>query len=568
MSDEFKNINDTDNEPEKGAENSMGNSRDDAYTKGESFVMRNPEETEKKAEEPRQTSQEPQEAPSEENPYYAHTYRKASEPRRESAGGFTEKSAADPEKEKAGSEKNKYSSYQFASPIPPERKEKKKKGNGSGTARKLGFAAACAAVFGLVAGVVFQGVNYVGGQLMPEETTQIAQAQLTNTDSSSTSSDSGTSGQGTVSQVAANVMPSIVAITSISVQEIPNYYGYFFGYGGEGQTQEQESSGSGIIVGQNDTELLIATNNHVVEGATSLSVCFTNQDGTAAGSSSDVTNTSSQSGDTSADLEGGTAVAAQIKGTDVDNDLAVVSVNISDIPEDVRNEITVANLGSSDDLIVGEQVVAIGNALGYGQSVTSGYVSALNKQVNSEDVNGTFIQTDAAINPGNSGGALLNMNGEVVGINSSKIASSSVEGMGFAIPISRAEPILEELMSKETREKVEDESQAAYLGITCLDVSSNTEEMYNMPVGVFVRDVEEGGPADQAGIQSGDIIQQFDGTTVQTYDNLTNQLSYYRAGEQVEVVVARAEGGQYQEQTLTVTLGARSDAQSSSQSGQ
>ena len=403
---------------------------------------------------------------------------------------------------------------------------------------------------------------------MPEETTQIAQAQLTNTDSSSTSSDSGTSGQGTVSQVAANVMPSIVAITSISVQEIPNYYGYFFGYGGEGQTQEQESSGSGIIVGQNDTELLIATNNHVVEGATSLSVCFTNQDGTAAGSSSDVTNTSSQSGDTSADLEGGTAVAAQIKGTDVDNDLAVVSVNISDIPEDVRNEITVANLGSSDDLIVGEQVVAIRNALGYGQSVTSGYVSALNKQVNSEDVNGTFIQTDAAINPGNSGGALLNMNGEVVGINSSKIASSSVEGMGFAIPISRAEPILEELMSKETREKVEDESQAAYLGITCLDVSSNTEEMYNMPVGVFVRDVEEGGPADQAGIQSGDIIQQFDGTTVQTYDNLTNQLSYYRAGEQVEVVVARAEGGQYQEQTLTVTLGARSDAQSSSQSGQ
>ena len=248
--------------------------------------------------------------------------------------------------------------------------------------------------------------------------------------------------------------------------------------------------------------------------------------------------------------------------------IPVVSVNLSDIPEDVRSQITVANLGSSDELAVGEQVVAIGNALGYGQSVTSGYVSALNKQVSSEDVNGTFIQTDAAINPGNSGGALLNMNGEVVGINSSKIASSSVEGMGFAIPISRAEPILDDLMSKETREKVEDESQAAYLGITCLNVSSNTEEMYNMPVGVFVRSVEENGPAAEAGIQEGDIIQKFDGTTVQTYDNLTNQLSYYRAGEQVEIVIARAEGGAYQEQTVTVTLGARSDAQSSTQSSQ
>ena len=421
-----------------------------------------------------------------------------------------------------------------------------------------------AAVFGLVAGVVFQGVNYVGGRLLPEETTPIAQAQLTNnTGSSSSSSDA--SSQGSVAQVAANTMSSIVAITSISMQEIPSYYGYWFG---GNQEQETESSGSGIIVGQNDTELLIATNNHVVEGANSLTVCFTNQDGTAASSANDVENTSTDSADDSTDLEGGTAVAAQVKGTDVDNDLAVVSVKLSDIPEDVRNQITVANLGSSDDLVVGEQVVAIGNALGYGQSVTSGYVSALNKQVSSEDVNGTFIQTDTAINPGNSGGALLNMKGEVVGINSSKIASDSVEGMGFAIPISRAEPILDELMSKETREKVEDESQAAYLGITCLNVSSNTEEMYNMPVGVFVRSVDENGPVAKAGIQEGDIIQKFDGTTVQTYDNLTNQLAYYRAGEKVEVVVARAEGGEYKEQTVTVTLGAKSDAQNSSQSSQ
>lgn len=559
MSDEFNNIKDRGSDPEKGPENPRENSGDEAYTKGGGFVMRDPETTEQKTEQLRQDSREPQETPSEENPYYARTYRKASEPRQES-GGFPGKEAAQPEKEKTEREKNRYSSYQFASPASPEKKEKKK--NGNNTVRKLGLAAACAAVFGLVAGVVFQGVNYVGGQLVPEETSPIAQAQLTDTDGGSASSDSGASGQGTVSQVAANVMPSIVAITSVSVQEIPDYYGYFFGFGGGNQTQEQESSGSGIIVGQNDSELLIATNNHVVEGATSLSVCFTNQDGTAASTTGDVTNTSAQTGDSSTDLEGGTAVAAQVKGTDVDNDLAVVSVKLSDIPEDLRSEIKVANLGSSDELTLGEQVVAIGNALGYGQSVTSGYISALNKQVNSEDVNGTFIQTDAAINPGNSGGALLNMKGEVVGINSSKIASDTVEGMGFAIPITRAEPILENLMSKETRERVEDENQAAYLGITCQNVSSNAEEMYNIPVGVFVASVEEGGPADEAGIQKGDIIRKFDGTTVQTYDNLTDQLSYYKAGEKVEVVISRADSGEYKEQTVTITLGSKKDAQS------
>lgn len=551
MSDDFKNINDAGREPE---DQTAENKKEETYTQGESFVMRSPQETAESSQE--QNSQEPQEAPTEENPYYARSYRKASETGQERKDDNGKKENTEGQKEQG------YTSYQFSSPAPQEKKSREKKS--SGIARKLGFAAACAAVFGLVAGVVFQGVNYVGGRLLPEETTPIAQAQLTNnTGSSSSSSDA--SSQGSVAQVAANTMSSIVAITSISMQEIPSYYGYWFG---GNQEQETESSGSGIIVGQNDTELLIATNNHVVEGANSLTVCFTNQDGAAASSANDVENTSTDSADDSTDLEGGTAVAAQVKGTDVDNDLAVVSVKLSDIPEDVRNQITVANLGSSDDLVVGEQVVAIGNALGYGQSVTSGYVSALNKQVSSEDVNGTFIQTDTAINPGNSGGALLNMKGEVVGINSSKIASDSVEGMGFAIPISRAEPILDELMSKETREKVEDESQAAYLGITCLNVSSNTEEMYNMPVGVFVRSVDENGPAAKAGIQEGDIIQKFDGTTVQTYDNLTNQLAYYRAGEKVEVVVARAEGGEYKEQTVTVTLGAKSDAQNSSQSSQ
>ena len=340
MSDEFKNINDTGTEPDNRTEKPLENQNEESYTKGESFVMRNSQESETDSQQ--QNMQEPQEAPSEENPYYARTYRKASEPRTENRS--TEETADNTARESAGEKKNSYSSYQFATPVPPEKKAKKKK-NTSGAARKLGFAAACAAVFGLVAGVVFQGVNYVGDQLTPEENTQIAQAQLTN--SSTASSDS--SSQGSVAQVAANVMPSIVAITSISVQEIPNYYGYFFNYGGGTQEQETESSGSGIIVGQNDTELLIATNNHVVEGATSLSVCFTNQDGTAASSQSDVENTSSDSG-SSTDLEGGTAVTAQVKGTDVDNDLAVVSVNLSDIPEDVLNEIAIANLGSSDDL--------------------------------------------------------------------------------------------------------------------------------------------------------------------------------------------------------------------------
>ena len=538
MSDEFKNINDTGSEPEKG----MEHSNDGSYTQGDSFVMRSSEENEKKTEESRETSQEPQEAPSEENPYYAHTYRKASEPRQESGTSFTEKSTAGPEKEKKDTERNKYSSYQFASPIPPEKNEKKKKGNGSGTVRKLGFAAACAAVFGLVAGVVFQGVNYVGGRLMPEETTQIAQAQLANTDSSNASSDNGSSGQGTVSQVAANVMPSIVAITSVSVQEIPNYYGYFFGFGGEGQTQEQESSGSGIIVGQNDSELLIATNNHVVEGASSLSVGFIDKE----------------------------SVEGEVKGTDVKNDLAVVSVKLSDIPKDTMNQIKIATVGDSDELQLGDQVVAIGNALGYGQSVTSGYVSALDRDLTLTDQNGTtinstgLIQTDAAINEGNSGGALLNMNGELIGINEAKTASSStgtaVDNIGFAIPIDKAETSLKQLMNLTTREKV-DESQASYLGIEGQDVSEEATELYGIPSGVVVAEVVENGPADEAGVKKGDILTELDGRSISNMEQLHEVLEYYAAGEKVDLVVQRADNGAYQEQTLSITLGSAADAQ-------
>ena len=408
-----------------------------------------------------------------------------------------------------------------------------------------------------------QGVNYAGNQLLPQkeaakiENTQISSGETG--DGSLVSRDTGSYAGSGVSEVARNVMPSVVSITGISIQEIPNYFG--FGT----QKYEGQSSGSGIIVGQNDTELLIATNNHVVKDTNSITVCFTNQDGTAAVSDT-LTDTSTNGGDTDSqnvDLEN--AVEAKIKGTDADNDLAVVAVKIEDIPEDLRSQIKVATLGDSDSLVIGEQVVAIGNALGYGQSVTSGYVSALNKKVSSENADSTFIQTDAAINPGNSGGALLNMKGELIGINSAKIASDEVEGMGFAIPISKAQPILDELMSKETRDKVEDENKAAYIGITCKNVTSDAAEYYNMPLGVFVDSVSEDGPADKAGIQAGDIIRKIDGTSVETFDNLTEQLSYYEAGEKIDFVISRANGGEYKEQTVTVELGAKKDIQNNTE---
>ena len=511
-----------------------------------------------------------------ENTSYAFSYRKAGEERKDQGNGesFTRTYTGSNREytKEAGQNQNTgkrtqtpYSSYHFSSQIPPEpekkvkNKRKKNKGGQMSFGKRLGMAAATAAVFGLVAGTVFVGVNYAGNQLLPQkeaakiENTQISSGETG--DGSLVSRDTGSYAGSGVSEVARNVMPSVVSITGISIQEIPNYFG--FGT----QKYEGQSSGSGIIVGQNDTELLIATNNHVVKDTNSITVCFTNQDGTAAVSDT-LTDTSTNGGDTDSqnvDLEN--AVEAKIKGTDADNDLAVVAVKIEDIPEDLRSQIKVATLGDSDSLVIGEQVVAIGNALGYGQSVTSGYVSALNKKVSSENADSTFIQTDAAINPGNSGGALLNMKGELIGINSAKIASDEVEGMGFAIPISKAQPILDELMSKETRDKVEDENKAAYIGITCKNVTSDAAEYYNMPLGVFVDSVSEDGPADKAGIQAGDIIRKIDGTSVETFDNLTEQLSYYEAGEKIDFVISRANGGEYKEETVTVELGARKDIQ-------
>ena len=511
-----------------------------------------------------------------ENTSYAFSYRKAGEERKDQGNGesFTRTYTGSNREytKEAGQNQNTgnrtqtpYSSYHFSSQIPPEpekkvkNKRKKNKGGQMSFGKRLGMAAATAAVFGLVAGTVFVGVNYAGNQLLPQkEAAKIENTQISSGgtgDTSLVSQDTGSYAGSGVSEVARNVMPSVVSITGISIQEIPNYFG--FGT----QKYEGQSSGSGIIVGQNDTELLIATNNHVVKDTNSITVCFTNQDGTAAVSDT-LTDTSTNGGDTDSqnvDLEN--AVEAKIKGTDADNDLAVVAVKIEDIPEDLRSQIKVATLGDSDSLVIGEQVVAIGNALGYGQSVTSGYVSALNKKVSSENADSTFIQTDAAINPGNSGGALLNMKGELIGINSAKIASDEVEGMGFAIPISKAQPILDELMSKETRDKVEDENKAAYIGITCKNVTSDAAEYYNMPLGVFVDSVSEDGPADKAGIQAGDIIRKIDGTSVETFDNLTEQLSYYEAGEKIDFVIARANGGEYKEETVTVELGARKDIQ-------
>lgn len=308
------------------------------------------------------------------------------------------------------------------------------------------------------------------------------------------------------------------------------------------QQYEVDGAGTGVIVGENDSELLIATNNHVVEGATSLSVGFIDE----------------------------STVEAEVKGTDADNDLAVVSVKLSDISSDTMDQIKIASVGDSDDLELGQQVVAIGNALGYGQSVTSGYVSALNRSLTLTDANGTtvnstgLIQTDAAINPGNSGGALLNMKGELIGINEAKTSAtsdgSSVDNIGFAIPIDKAEESIQDLMNLPTREKA-DESQASYLGIQGGSVTSDVTQLYGIPSGVIVSEVAENGPADQAGIQKGDVITELDGRSIGNMEQLQDVLQYYASGETVTVTVQRSQGGSYQEQEISVTLGSAADAE-------
>ena len=420
--------------------------------------------------------------------------------------------------------------------------------------KQAGVTITLAVIFGLVAAVVFQAANFAADRFLNTGKSSVQIKTTDSVDLQETASDDSTadkvlsdSENGTVAAVAQASMPSVVAITTVSVQEIPSFFGY------SSHQYKSASTGSGIIVGDNDDELLIATNNHVVDGATTLSVCFIGDD--VANAETETVN----AGD-NGDLNVEDAVSAKIKGTDADNDLAVVAVKKSDIPEDTLNQIKIAQIGSSDDLAVGQQVVAIGNALGYGQSVTSGWISALNRTISTDDgTNSTgLIQTDAAINPGNSGGALLNMKGELIGINSAKYADSAVEGMGYAIPISKAKPILEELMNRETREKV-DSSKKGYLGVSLANLTTEAIEMYNMPTGAFVRSVEDDSPAQEAGICKGDIIVKFDGQKVSDGDDLLDKLQYYKSGEKIEAVIARATNGEYEENTIELTLGTRPD---------
>lgn len=415
-----------------------------------------------------------------------------------------------------------------------ERKQKMKKIAKKGLSLSL-----CAVLVGGISAAAFEGVNAVTG--WGQNNVQAASNEnITLLKSSSDSSESSESkGSMDVTDIVKAAMPSVVSITTQSIQEVQNIYSIFGNsYGYIPQEREVEGSGSGIIIGQNDDELLVVTNYHVVEGADTLSVSFVD----------------------------GEVYEAKVKGFDEDKDLAVVAVPLDDISDDTKDQITIATIGSSDDLAVGEQVVAIGNALGYGQSVTTGIVSAKNRQLNedissvesAEDLENSdgvnLIQTDAAINPGNSGGALLNMKGEVVGINSAKLASTEVEGMGYAIAISDVTDILEELMNETTREALADDEHGV-LGIVGTTVSDEAIQLYNIPEGVLVTEVTEGGAADNAGIGANSVITSFDGKDVSDINALVDMLQYYAPGEEIEVTVASLGDGGYEERTVTVTLG-------------
>jgi len=384
---------------------------------------------------------------------------------------------------------------------------------------KLVVTLCLALVFGLVGGITFQATNYMTGQLLgtnaaeessAEKTQSVSNAALTQT-SSTTVSD--------VSGVVEAVMPSVVSITNMSVQQVQSFFG--------GVSEQQvESSGSGIIISENDSELLIVTNNHVVQGYESLTVTFSNE----------------------------TSVEATVKGTNSSKDIAVVAVQLSDIDAETKEAIKIATLGDSDALQVGEPAIAIGNALGYGQSVTTGVISATNRDIEMEGFDSILIQTDAAINPGNSGGALLNSNGEVIGINTVKVSDSQVEGMGYAIPVSDISDIITDLMNQETKSKVA-EADKGYLGIRGVDVTSESASMYSMPQGVYISEAIQGGGAAQAGLQKGYIITAINGQNISSMNELQAQLDYYAAGEKVELTVQVPEqNGEYNEKNIEVSL--------------
>ena len=450
---------------------------------------------------------------------------------------------------------NNYSdnTYHYGEPVKKQEEQHNKK-KGSGNGKKIALGICCGLLFGIFAGIGFEAVTTASSlakNAVTKETTAQPEVQSTvpeaaGSDSTSDAADASASiaesqSLGTavadstvlttttdVTEVVKKVMPSVVSVNNKYI-ETTSFFGQQY-------NSEGEASGSGIIVGQNDSELLIATNNHVVESAEELTVQFTD----------------------------GSQSQAQIKGTDADKDLAVIAVQLSDISSDTMSSISIATLGDSNALTVGEPVIAIGNALGYGQSVTTGVVSALNRAIASDgsqnvqtgtdtEVN-TFIQTDAAINPGNSGGALLNIHGEVIGINSNKIGGSTVEGMGYAIPISDAKPIIENLMTKQTRLKVNEDSKG-YLGITGIDVVAEYSEIYGMPQGVYVSSVTEGTGAAQAGLVKGDIITALNGEEIKSMEELKNELSYYAVGTTVELTIMQGSPTGYQAKTVQVTLG-------------
>lgn len=425
-------------------------------------------------------------------------------------------------------------------PIPEEKKEKKQ---GKGGFKKVLKYAGSGLVFGVCAGAALACVLYFSpvreeienlkeiqeAAALKESAGKIEASRVVET--SVSGSGNSTTVVADVSTVVSEAMPSVVSITGM--YKVENDYNDFFGgyFGFPSQEQEEEGSGSGIIVGKNDEELLIATNNHVVQDATSLAVQFID----------------------------GETVDAQVKGTEYAVDLAVIAVPLADIPEETFAKIKVAALGDSDSLQVGEAAIAIGNALGYGQSVTTGVISALNREYTQDNTTNYLIQTDAAINPGNSGGALLNIKGEVIGINSSKIAGNAVEGMGYAIPISTAKPIIEELMTKQTRTKV-DEEQKAFLGISGINVTEDVQQNYGLPEGIYIAQVYENTAAANAGLKKGDILVEFDGEKVETLEELTSLLEYYKKGTTVDVVIMQGSPDGYQEKTITVTLGGRTDS--------
>lgn len=427
---------------------------------------------------------------------------------------------------------NGYTTYQMGGSTGSNTEPKTPKKQG-GYFRKAMVSVSLGLFFGLFAGIGFYAVQQGTGMLKTGADTAVvdevaAEATTESTQSSVQSATNVTYVESDVSDVVEKVMPAMVSIVN-NFTETANVFGQQY-------TQEEAASGSGIIVGKTDDELLIVSNNHVVESADTLTVTFID----------------------------GSEAQAQVKGLDSDMDLAVIAVSLNDLSDDTKNAITVATLGSSDDLKLGEPVIAIGNALGYGQSVTNGIVSALNREITLENGStglengstGTFIQTNAAINPGNSGGALLNMNGEVIGINSNKIGGTAVEGMGYAIPITSASPIIADLMERQTRTKVA-EDEVGYIGIFPQEVTSQISQMYNMPEGIYVVSVEEGSAAANAGIMKGDIITKFDGSSISSYSDLQKMLQYYAAGDSVTITVQRPQNGEYVSVELNLTLGSR-----------